>query len=141
MTTPALVADLKRDEGFRSHAYRDTGGVWTIGYGHAGADADWVWDEPRAAAQLAVDIDRAESGLDRDLPWWRTLDDVRQDALANMAFNLGAGGLLGFRRMLAALEAGDWAAASAQMLLSRWASQVGTRAARLAAMIRTGDPQ
>ncbi|WP_338862872.1 hypothetical protein [Mycetohabitans rhizoxinica] len=31
--------------------------------------------------------------LDRHLPWWRSLDAVRQRVLINMAFNLG--GMLG----------------------------------------------
>ena len=154
MTTPLLLEDLKRDEGFRARAYQDARGVWTIGYGHAHADPRAVWTLDEAETQLAVDADFACERLDRALPWWRRLDEVRQDALANMAFNLGVGlapcaaspvgsGLQGFTRMLAALAAGDYPHASAQMLLSDWAKDppegVGARAERLAAMIRTGE--
>jgi lysozyme len=142
MTTPALIADLKRDEGRRLTAYADTKGVWTCGYGHAGVSPGTVWTLAEADAQLDADIARTTRELDLNLPWWRTLDEVRQDALANMAFNLGVGGLLGFRHMLAALETGDYRAASAAMLLSNWAEDppegVGPRALRLAAMIRSG---
>jgi lysozyme len=138
MTTPLLIADLKRDEGLRLEAYRDTRGVWTIGYGHTPAMEGAVWTPEAAAIQLAADLDRVLAGLDREIAWWRGLDDVRQDALANMAFNLGVGGLLEFRHMLEALEAGDWHTASAAMLVSHWAAEVEDRAERLAFMIRTG---
>jgi lysozyme len=30
----AGLALIKEAEGYRDHAYQDTGGVWTIGYGH-----------------------------------------------------------------------------------------------------------
>lgn len=153
MTTPALIDDLKRDEGFRARAYQDDQGNWTIGYGHTPADPREVWTEDEAATQLAVDVDITCEHLDRELPWWRRLDLVRQDALANMGFNLGVGlapcaehpdgsGLQEFQHMLAALEAGDFARASAQALISRWAKDppegVGARAERIAAMFRTG---
>jgi lysozyme len=154
MTTPLLLEDLRRDEGFRARAYQDSKGVWTVGYGHAHCDPLAVWTHDQAEGQLAVDVDLTCDRLDHALPWWRALSLARQDALANMAFNLGVGlapcavhpegsGLQGFPRMLAALEAGDFTHASAQMLLSDWAKDppegVGARAERLAALIRTGE--
>jgi lysozyme len=139
VTTPLLIADLQRDEGFRERAYQDEGGVWTIGYGHTPAQPGECWIHGHALAQLEADASAAEEELDRELGWWRRLDEVRQDALANMAFNIGVRGLLGFHHMLEALAREDFAHASAQMLLSEWASQVGDRAQRLAHMIRTGS--
>jgi lysozyme len=145
MTTLALIDDLKRDEGLRLCAYQDAGGVWTIGYGHTGADVrpGEAWSETRAALVLACDVADTVRQLDRALPWWRALDQVRQDAVANWAFNVGVGGVLGFRHALAVLEAGDWHAASAAMHLSDWARDppagVGERAARIIDMIRTGE--
>ena len=144
MTTPLLVSDLMRDEGLRLAAYPDPssgGDPWTIGYGHTGADvtARTVWTGSEAADTLIEDIAIAQSELDEKLPWWRTLDDVRQDVMVEMAFNLGVEGLLGFQRTLAAVQVGRWATASADMLLSAWAGEVGPRATRLAAMMRTGS--
>ena len=46
---------------------------------------------------------------------------------------------LGFHNTLAAIEAGNYAAASGGMLASKWAKQVGARATRLAAMMKTGE--
>jgi lysozyme len=68
-----------------------------------------------------------ERELDKRLPWWRDLSDTRQRAVLNMAFNLGTDGLLGFRKMLGALEAGDFEKASAEAIDSKWAGQVGQR--------------
>jgi lysozyme len=68
-----------------------------------------------------------ERELDKRLPWWRDLSDTRQRAVLNMAFNLGTEDLLGFRKMLGALEAGDFQKASAEALDSKWAGQVGQR--------------
>ncbi len=92
MTTAFLVGDLMCDEGLRRAAYRDGGGVWTIGYGHTGAEirAGVVWTLGQAIDTLIEDIAIAQSELDEKLPWWRTLDDVRQDVLVELAFNLGS---------------------------------------------------
>lgn len=140
MTTPNLAGELRSEEGRRLVAYRDTRGVWTIGDGHTGPEvhSGLVWTPAQADAALAADIAATCRGLDAALPWWRQLDDVRQDVLADMAFNLGARGLLEFHDTLAAVRAGNYALASAGMLASLWASQVGARATRLAAMMRTG---
>jgi lysozyme len=143
MTTPALIADLKRDEGCRLRAYPDTRGVWTCGYGHAYVEPDTVWTQAFADRQLEIDVAGIERQLDLRLPWWRELDDVRQDAVANWAFNIGVGGVLAFRRAVPALKDHDYHAASAAMHLSDWARDpplgVGERAARIIDMIRTGE--
>ena len=138
MTTSFLIDDLKRDEGCRLTAYKDTVGVWTVGYGHAHVAPGTVWTQAQADSALDADIAIAVHDLDFRLPWWRKLDDVRQDVLAEMAFNLGVEGLLGFHNTLALVEAGNYAAASGGLLASRWAKQVGARATRLAAMMKSG---
>ena len=59
--------------------------------------------------------------------------------LIDMCVNLGLGGLATFRRTLSLVEDGRYEEASEQMLKSLWASQVKTRAVRLAAMMKTGE--
>jgi lysozyme len=66
---------------------------------------------------------------------FENLSDDRQRAFVNMAFNLGRQRMAGFRKMLAAAKRYDWAECSQQMLDSKWARQVGSRADRLAAMV------
>lgn len=141
MTTPYLVGDIKRDEGCRLTAYPDPvsgGEPWTIGFGHAGVDPHTVWTMAQAEDALSTDIGKTIHGLDVALPWWRTLDDIRQDVLVNMAFNLGVAGLATFKHTLEFVEAHEWKAAAEGMLNSKWARQVGERATRLAAQMRTG---
>jgi lysozyme len=55
-----------------------------------------------------------------------------------MAFNLGIAGLQRFTKFLAALEQKDYETAATEMLDSVWAEQVGRRAQRLAAQMRSG---
>jgi lysozyme len=138
MTTPFLISDLKRDEGLRLAAYQDSVGVWTIGYGHTPATPGGTWTQAQAEQALGDDIATAEAGLDKAAPWWRTLDDVRQDVLAEMAFNLGVAGLLEFKVMLADVRAGAFGLAAAAMLMSQWADQVGERAMRLSILLEKG---
>jgi len=54
-----------------------------------------------------------------------------------MAFNLGQPRLAGFKKLRAAVLAGDWDLAAAEALDSRWASQIGRRAVEVAALLRT----
>jgi lysozyme len=65
------------------------------------------------------------------MPWWNELDETRQRVLANMCFNLGCPRLKNFKNFLAALEAGDFETAGEEMMDSKWATQVGSRAVRL----------
>lgn len=131
-----MVSELRRDEGERLKPYRCTAGKLTIGIGRNLDDVGISKDE--AALMLNNDIDQVMRQLDRELPWWRSLDEVRQRVLVNMGFNLGVPGLLAFKNTLAAVQAGRYADAANGMLASRWAKQVGPRAARLAKMMQEG---
>ena len=137
--TPILLKDLERDEGLRLAAYQDGGGRWTIGYGHAEGVAEGdIWTEDQAMSALHLDVAAAATQLDKALPWWRSLDDVRQDVMAELAFNMGIGTLSTFHGTLGFIRERDFHQASVALLMSRWASQVGERATRLAAMMKTG---
>ena len=139
---PLLIAELRRDEGVRYEPYDDTVGVKTVGVGHNLMAKPLGLIYPLTDAEvdriLALDIADTIEDLDDKLPWWRELSEVRQRALANMAFNMGIGGLLGFRNTLAAIMAGRYDAAAKGMEDSKWARQVGKRAERLAKMMREG---
>jgi len=130
----ALKAQLIIDEALRLRPYRCTQGKLTIGVGHN------LDDKPisKRAAEVILEDDIADvvADLDRALPWWRQLDDARQNVLANMCFNLGLDRLLGFTNTLAAMKRGDYEWAAQGMEDSRWAKQVGARADRLIAVMR-----
>lgn len=145
MNYARLERDIQRDEGFRSQVYQDVTGVWTIGYGTTRIFGAPVSENTQAMLQpVAREILRAglyQALLDAQAtaPFWPWLDSVRQEVLVNMAYNLGRSGLAGFKKMIQALEFNDYESAAAEMLDSRWAGQVKTRADRLARQMKTGD--
>lgn len=126
-----LVAELVRHEGLRTKPYRCTQGKLTIGVGR-NLDDNGI-SEAEAMQMLRNDIYHCKEDLKRSIPVYETLDDRRKDVLINMCFNLGITRLRGFKKMFAALERGDFIAASDEMLDSRWARQVGKRSQELAA--------
>lgn len=140
-----LVEELRRDEGVRYVPYLDTKGIQTTGVGHnlQASPLPAGWSYPLTDAQvdklLQSDLANVYSDLNRDLPWWTDLNDVRQRVIANMMFNLGSNKLLGFKNTLAAMRQGAYADAARGMLNSAWATQVGARAQRLAQMMRSGE--
>lgn len=129
------VADA---EGLRLTAYQDSRGVWTLGWGHNLANPI-----PRAAAilMLEADLEHAAQDVHDRLPWSLELNEPRRAVLVDMSFNLGIGGLLEFTQMLEAASLKDWTTAAAEMLDSRWATQVGDRAKRLARQMLEGTWQ
>lgn len=139
MDVSKLTSDLKRDEGVIPHAYQDHLGYWTIGVGrliderrHGGLSPDEI------EYLLANDIRKKHAELDAALPWISQLNEVRQRALMNMAFQLGVNGLLGFTNTLRLMRAGKFKEAAESALASKWAVQTPERAERIAAMIETG---
>lgn len=136
MNIVELERELTLDEGKRNRVYIDSVGIETIGVGRNLQDRGLSDDE--IAYLLKNDISSVCADLDRELPWWRQMTDARMRALANMCFNLGINRLLGFKNTLAAMKAGDYLVAAAGMRSSKWASQVGARAERLAKMMEQG---
>jgi lysozyme len=135
-----LIRQLRLHEGERLKPYPCTAGKLTIGVGRNLEDRGITAQE--AAYLLSNDITSTQAALLKALPWVGTLDDVRQRVLIDMAFNMGLGTLLTFKRTLAAIQGGEFSKAAAMMLESRWAGQVGQRAKRLSQMMATGqDPR
>ncbi len=139
MDKKRMIAELRRDEGVVPYAYQDHLGYWTIGAGRLiDKKKGGRLSESEIDFLLDNDIARFEGLLDKQLPWWRGQDEVRQRVLLNMAYNLGINGLLGFKNTLAYVKAKQYDQAAKNMLLSKWAGQVGNRAKRLSEMMRTG---
>ena len=137
MDRERLKKRLTVSEDKRNKVYNDSLGIPTIGVGRNLRDVGLSDDE--IAYLLDNDIKRVEADLDRRLPWWRTLDEVRQSVIADMCFNMGINKLLGFVNTLRKVQSGDYLGASLGMLESLWAKQVKGRAQELARMMRTGQ--
>ena len=145
MDLERLQKQLSLEEGVRNLAYKDSKGIWTIGIGHN--------IETRPISDLAVkvifeqDVDTVVSLLDKYLPWWKELDDVRQNALVDLGFNLGVGPssedptgkLLLFTGTLEVLKNKDYEECAKHLEGTLWYKQVGSRALRVVKMIRTGE--
>lgn len=164
-TDAAIIAfvtpRIEANEGFRSAAYKDTLGNWTIGFGRqdSGVVFGMTCTRAEAEAWLSGKLKADCVALDQALPWWRSLDMTRASVLLEMAYNMGLGwptgthgpqdkgrGLLSFQRMLGQVEAGNYGQAGALMLLSHWAKPadeggVGDRAMRLAILMEHGGSQ
>jgi lysozyme len=131
-----LLADLKRDEGLRLKPYLCPAGKTTIGIGRNLDDRGITTEEAEYLARN--DIAEAIRACRRLFTAWDSMTDARQEALANMAFNLGEAGLSKFKQMRAAIDAGDWNTAAQAVLASKYAYQVGDRAKRVAASLLNG---
>lgn len=133
---------IAEHEGFRSSAYRDSEGFLTIGYGTMIDERkNGGITRPEAAVLLHNRLRVVVDELNKSIPWWNKLDEVRCLVLVDMAYNLGVEGLLFFHQTLKAVENGDWEAAARGMEHSLWYKQVGRRSVRLVKMMRTGQTQ
>ena len=131
-----LVQMLKRHEGWSRWPYKDTVDKLTIGYGRNLDDVGLTKEESEYL--LKNDVIRATHACQDWFSWFRTLGQPRKDVIINMVFNMGIGAVRQFKKMIKAIEAEDWELASAEMLDSKWATQVGVRAVELSDMMRSG---
>ena len=142
---------LSMHEGMRLQPYFCTKGKQTIGVGRNLDDnpitpeeekviGDWRHGITKEAAffLLRHDINRVVAECEKHIPFWKKLDDERQYALMDMAFNMGIKRLLGFKNMMAFLGVGNYRQAAVECLASQYAKEVGRRAQRIAKTIETG---
>lgn len=134
-----LIEQLKKHEGVETHVYKCTAGYETIGVGRNIAESGLGLSSDEIDYLLQNDINRCVRELAYAFDWFSSLDGVRQDAMVNLAFNLGMTRLQQFKLALDAMDRGDYARAAAEFLDSRWAKQVGNRAIEVTYMIRTGE--
>ena len=153
-----FVNKLIAHEGLRLQVYQDTLGIDTIGIGRNLEDRgitqeelDWM-DIPNMDAVYEYGISEAdamylaqndvqivEEELLRAHPCVEDLDAVRQLVLVDMAFNMGVPRLCKFVKMWNAIHEQKFATASKEMLDSRWANQVKSRAVKLSNAMYNGE--
>lgn len=135
---------LKRHEGKvkvngRHVAYRCSSGYLTVGYGR-NLETRGLSNE-EADLLLNNDIANVVDAINSKAPWVSYIGVERQAVFINMAINLGVSGLFGFKKAMAAAEAGDFELCAKEMKDSRWYKQVGVRAVELCEQMRTGEWQ
>ena len=86
------IALIKSFEGYNRKARQCKAGVWTIGYGHTGADVTEKSTTTKADAEvlLQADLKNAERYVNK-LPY--TFNQSEYDALVSFTFNCGSGNL------------------------------------------------
>lgn len=126
---------ITHDEGRKPKPYVDTVGKISIGIGRNLTDNGLSQDE--IDYLFANDYKRVEQEL-APHKWYTKQPEGVRNALFNMCFNMGINRLLGFKKMIAALDNRNYTIAAIEALNSKWAKQVGQRAKDIAAMIRDG---
>ena len=143
--------NLKKHEGFMPRVYKCPAGKDSIAFGY-NLEANPLnlsrqeissfyssgISEVRAEQLLKLCCNKIESQLQTKLDWYDDLDSNTQYVLINMAYNLGVAGLLEFKKTLGLIKQGKYGEASIEMLNSRWAKQVKTRATDLSRILKTG---
>ena len=142
MTSEALERYYRRAklrEGTKPLPYLDSRGFLTIAHGHVLEKGKAV--PLNAAAMHAIlesDVEAKLTLCRQKLPFWDQLNDARQEALLDMAFN---GSLFESPKMIMACAEEDWQRAYDETLDGPWKEQVGRRAYIIAEQIRTGEYQ
>jgi lysozyme len=115
----AGVEVTKGFEGFRTKAYQDGGGQWTIGYGtsffpdgHAVKAGDTI-TLADATAALTVGIQQRLDYVSRNIV--PILNQNQVDAIADFCYNIGTGNFLS-STFLKDLNLSNYAAAAAQLI-------------------------
>jgi len=94
-TGPKGIKLLKAFEGWRSKAYRDSVGVWTIGYGHTS-----MAGSPKVTPNMTITKAQGEAILKKDLKKYEKavndyvrvqLTQEQFDALVSFCYNVGPG--------------------------------------------------
>lgn len=116
---PRFIAYIKDQEGNKKDqktglhkAYKDSVGVWTIGYGHTGnVRSDQTWTEKQAESQLKRDLidaeQQARNYIKNKFPN-KSIDTNQVMMLTDFVFNLGLGGLSKFPKFVRAIVHKDW---------------------------------
>lgn len=132
---------IKASEGCRLRLYRDSTGRATIGWGRDLTDDGISAAEAETLFQNDLSTATADATRYVGMTSWATLGAARQNAIIDLAFNLGLPELMNFRNMQATLRAGNWQGAHDACLASVAARQEYGRIERDAQVILTGiDP-
>lgn len=128
---------IQRHEGRSNTLYKDSRGLWTIGYGRL--------IDPTAGGKLSDDeIDYLfqsdivhTSAFARQYDWFTHLSDARQAAILDLLFNLGPKGFATFVKFISAMAENNFEKAASELESSLWYKQVKSRGPEVVALIRT----
>ena len=117
---------IMRNEGLRLKPYKCKAGKLTIGYGR-NLEARGI-SIKEAEFLLRNDIRLVTGQIESRIDFYKKLSNKRRLVLIDMAFNMGIEGLLGFKKMLAAMKRKNFLEAGKELMRSKYADQVKQRA-------------
>ena len=139
MNMDRLLASVKKHEGYRNKVYLDTLGKRTVGVGHLCVEEFWEddkeYEEKFLMDILEADLQNAIKGA-KDLMsehGCMDVDEIAEEIIIEMIFQLGKTGVSKFKNMWKALSALEYSTAASEMLDSRWAKQTPNRAQAMSA--------
>lgn len=147
-----IIERIKIFEGYSEEPYVCPAGKWTIGYGYNYQDRGFRTDELTEILKKGFSEDLASDLLERDVrecvralanvyPFYKELNAARQCVLTDMVYQLGLSGFQKFRKMIGAIQAGDFELAASEMKDSLWFSQSGRRSIINCEQMKTGKWQ
>lgn len=144
-----IIPLLNYEEGYREKPYIDTEGYPTVAcgikIGPKGASlSNYTLTVPRDVGDVWLEsfVKTTISKMNGNpsvVAALKACNPARKDILISMAYQMGVGGLAGFKNTLAMIASGNFSGAASGMLSSKWAKQTPNRAKRHAEVMRTGD--
>ena len=134
MDMDRLLASVKKHEGYRNKVYLDTLGKRTVGVGHLCVEDFWEddkeYEEKFLMTILEHDLQTAIKGAKELMAehGCMDMDEVAEEIIIEMIFQLGKTGVSKFKNMWKALSELNYVGASYEMLDSKWAKQTTNRA-------------
>jgi lysozyme len=127
----SVETSIKINEGFKGMPYQDTEGFDTIGYG-----TKLPITEREAGLILKHRLMQSEKQIDSKwLAYSRMPKDVQEMCL-EMVYQMGIGGFMKFKKMIQALEKGDYDKAYDEGVDSKWYSQTPYRALKVLSILK-----
>ena len=139
MNIDRLLASVKKHEGYRNKVYLDTLGKRTVGVGHLCVEDFWEddkeYEEKFLMTILEHDLQSAIKGAKELMSenGCNDIDEIAEELIIEMVFQLGKTGVSKFRNMWKHLSALEYSMAASEMLDSRWAKQTPNRAQAMSA--------
>uniref|UniRef100_UPI003AF77275 glycoside hydrolase family protein n=1 Tax=Campylobacter fetus TaxID=196 RepID=UPI003AF77275 len=138
----SLKDNIKLNEGFRDRVYKDSLGKDTVGYGFlvSALEDDALefnggfiepMSEEIADKILSLKLERLEGDVNFLLPWLETKPKNIQDAIIEMAYQLGTRKMMGFVNTLEYIKNGNYELAKANLKNSLWYKQTPKRVENL----------
>ncbi|MDD2896909.1 MAG: glycoside hydrolase family protein [Aliarcobacter sp.] len=113
-----LKQSVKKSENVKLKVYLCPKQKHTIGWGRNLDDRGITMIE--ADTMLERDLLDIKLELEDKIKFFHNLDDIRQNVLIEMAYNMGVSHLLEFKNTLKFMEKSDFINASEEMLNSKW---------------------